>query len=110
MKVAESVYAAMAAGGVSVTRVAKDMNLTEQSFRRRLRKYAGLTPMTFFSAIQMKKAASLLTASTVLPIAKVAKACGFENSSSFDHKFKSFYGCAPSQFRDKANYGISKQK
>ena len=100
-KVIEVVNSGMQAGTFGVEQVADKMNLSVQTFRRRLQEAAGVAPKTFISAIQMENAAKLLKDSQELSIAEIAARCGFSETSSFGHTFKRVYGMSPSQFREK---------
>ena len=85
----------------SVEVVASKLNMSVQTFRRRLMSAAGESPKAFISAIQMEKAGKLLTENPDMPIVDVAFKCGFDEASSFTHTFKRIYGITPSQYREK---------
>ena len=85
----------------SVEVVASKMNMSVQTFRRRLMAASGESPKAFISAIQMEKAGKLLKDHPDMPIVDVAFKCGFDEASSFTHTFKRIYGITPSQYRDK---------
>ena len=85
----------------SVEVVASKLNMSVQTFRRRLMSAAGESPKAFISAIQMEKAGNLLTEQPDMPIVDVAFKCGFDEASSFTHTFKRIYGVTPSQYREK---------
>ena len=53
------------------------------------------------AASQMEMAARLLASDTTVPVAEVARACGFDDASAFSHAFKKAYSCSPTQFRQK---------
>ena len=75
--------------------------MSVQTFRRRLQDAAGESPKAYIQAIQMEKAAHLLSNRLDMPVSKVANLCGFDETSSFGHTFKRIYGCSPSQYRDR---------
>ena len=85
----------------SVEVIASKLNMSVQTFRRRLMSAAGESPKAFISAIQMEKAGKLLTEHPDMPIVDVAFKCGFDEASSFTHTFKRIYGITPSQYREK---------
>ena len=85
----------------SVEVIASKLNMSVQTFRRRLMATAGESPKAFISAIQMEKAGKLLTEHPDMPIVDVAFKCGFDEASSFTHTFKRIYGITPSQYREK---------
>ena len=100
MRVVEVVNDRMPSGQISVEQIASDLNMSAQTFRRRLQSAAGETPKAFVSAIQMEKAGKLLKENPDLPILQVASLCGFEESSSFAHTFKRVFGMSPKQYRE----------
>lgn len=100
MRVVEVVNEGMAAGQISVENIASGLNMSTQTFRRRLQMTAGETPKAFISAIQMEKAGKLLKENPDLSILDIAMHCGFEEASSFAHTFKRVYGVSPSQYRN----------
>ena len=100
MQVIETVNAGFADKQWSVEVIAQKMNMSVQTFRRRLMSSAGESPKAFISAIQMEKAGKLLTEHPEMPIVDVAFRCGFDEASSFTHTFKRIYGLTPSQYRE----------
>lgn len=86
---------------ISVSAIASRLNLGEQTFRRRFVAETGKQPKTFVTAIQMEMAARLLASDTTVPVAEVARACGFDDASAFSHAFNKAYSCSPTQFRQK---------
>jgi AraC-like DNA-binding protein len=100
MRVVEVVNEGMAVGKTNVEYIASELNMSTQTFRRRLQTAAGETPKAFVSAIQMEKAGKLLKNNSELTILDIAMQCGFEEASSFTHTFKRVYGISPSQFRN----------
>lgn len=100
MHVIETVNAAMPDGCVGVEQIASDMNMSVQTFRRRLQVAAGETPKAYILAIQMERAVRLLTDRLDMLLSTIAEQCGFEDTSSFGHAFKRIYGCSPSQYRE----------
>ena len=100
MHVIEAVNEGFATRQWSVETIASKMNMSVQTFRRRLMSAAGESPKAFISAIQMEKAGKLLTEQPDMPITDVAFKCGFDEASSFAHTFKRIYGKTPSQYRE----------
>ena len=101
MRVIEVVNEGFADKQLGVDVIASKLNMSQQTFRRRLMSAAGETPKAFISAIQMEKAGKLLTEHADMPVVDVAFKCGFDDASSFTHTFKRIYGITPSQYRDK---------
>ncbi|MBO4820924.1 MAG: tetratricopeptide repeat protein [Prevotella sp.] len=100
MRVIETVNMAMPSGNFGVETIASELNMSVQTFRRRLMAAAGESPKSYISAIQMERAATLLVGNPDMPVSKVANLCGFEETSSFGHSFKRIYGCSPSSYRE----------
>lgn len=98
-RVVEAVEQGLANGQADVAHIAAALNLSEQTFRRRLRDTTGQQPKMFISAIQMERAADVLMLDTNRPISEVALLCGFDDASAFSHAFKRVYGVSPSQYR-----------
>ena len=101
MRVIEAVNEAMPQGNFGVEQIASELNMSVQTFRRKLQNAAGESPKAFIQAIQMERAIALLKNKPDIPVAQVANLCGFDETSSFGHTFKRIYGCSPSEFRDK---------
>ncbi len=101
MHVIEVVNTVMPSGNLSVEQIASELNMSVQTFRRRLQEAAGETPKAYIQAIQMERAAQLLTNRSDMLVSQVANLCGFEETSSFSHTFKRIYGCSPTQYRDR---------
>jgi len=100
MRIIETANNVMPTGNLSVEQIASELNMSVQTFRRRLQEAAGETPKAYIQAIQMERAIQLLTNQRDLPISRVANLCGFDETSSFSHSFRRIYGCSPSQYRE----------
>lgn len=101
MRVVEVVNEGLPKGEYSVDAIASKMNMSVQTFRRRLMAASGETPKSYISAIQMERATQLLTQHKEMPVSQVAMLCGFEDISSFGHSFRRVYGCSPKQYRER---------
>ena len=102
MRVIEVVNEGFSTHELGVEVIASKLNMSVQTFRRRLMSATGETPKAFISAIQMEKAGKLLAEHPEMPIVDVAFKCGFDEASSFTHTFKRIYGITPTQYREKA--------
>lgn len=100
MRVVEVVNEGLPKGEYSVDAIASKMNMSVQTFRRRLMAASGETPKAYISAIQMERATQLLIQHSEMPVNQVAMLCGFEDISSFGHSFRRVYGCSPKQYRE----------
>ncbi|MDD6777802.1 MAG: helix-turn-helix transcriptional regulator, partial [Bacteroidales bacterium] len=89
----------LATGQYGVAQIAQRLNMSEQTFRRRLTEATGKSPKLFISAMQMERAAHLLTTNRQLHISEVAAQCGFGDAETFSRAFKRVYGCAPTHYR-----------
>ena len=101
MRVIEAVNEAMPQGNFGVEQIASGLNMSVQTFRRRLQSAAGESPKSYIQAIQMERAVTLLTDNPEMPVSQVANLCGFDEASTFTHTFKRIYDCSPSEYRDK---------
>lgn len=84
----------------SVAFIAKQLSISEQTFRRRVREATGQSPKTFISAIVMERAARMLSDTPEIPVADIAARFGFDDASGFTHAFKRVFGCTPTQYRN----------
>ncbi|MGM9803179.1 MAG: helix-turn-helix domain-containing protein [Muribaculaceae bacterium] len=97
--VVEAVNEGLAKGEYSVSHIAAKLNMGEQTFRRRFVEATGKQPKAFISAIQMERAATLLSSGKDITIAEIASECGFDEPSAFSHAFRKAFGCTPTVFR-----------
>ena len=91
----------LSCGEYGVAQIAAKMNISEQTFRRRVSESTGKSPKIFISAIQMSRAAKLLTDNRRMSVGDVASACGFGDAETFSRAFKRTYGCSPSRYCEK---------
>lgn len=99
MRVVKAVNDGLPTGRYGVDDIASALNMGTQTFRRRLMKVTGDSPKAFISAIQMERAAKLLTMSPDMPVSQVAMRCGYEETTSFTRAFRKAYGVPPSQYK-----------
>lgn len=66
--------------------------------RKLFKKETGLSPLDYLTALRMEHAQRLLSTNRSLPVAEIARMCGYENALYFSRVFKKHCGCAPSQF------------
>lgn len=100
MKLVEVVNAGLPTGQYGVEQIASEMNMSVQTFRRRLMSVTGESPKAFISAIQMERAAKLLKDDKDMPVSRIATLCGYDEANSFGRSFKRFYNVTPSQYRE----------
>ena len=97
--VIEEVECGLATGEYGVAQIAQRLNMSEQTFRRRVTEATGKSPKLFISALQMERAAHLLTTNRQMHISEVAAQCAFGDAETFSRAFKRVYGCAPTHYR-----------
>lgn len=100
MRVIEVVNDALPRCAYGVEDIASTLNMSAATFRRRLQAAAGQSPKAYISAIQMNRAASLLTASPDMTIQQVAAECGFDEPANFSRAFKRTFDCSPTEYRE----------
>ncbi len=88
-------------GQYGVENLALTLNMSVQTFRRRIRSVTGLSPLAYLTSRRMEKAVALLTDARQIPVSVIAAHCGFSECSSFTHAFRRFYGISPAQYREK---------
>ena len=96
--VIEEVERGLSLGEIGVAQIAQRLNMSEQTFRRRMTEVTGKSPKVFISAIQMERAAHLLTTNSQMPMSEIATQCGFSDAETFSRAFKRVYGCAPTHY------------
>lgn len=101
LRVIEAVGEAMPKGNFGVEQIAAELNMSVQTFRRRVQDAAGESPKAFIQAIQMERAVALLTSNPEMTVTEIANLCGYDEPSTFSHTFRRIYGCSPSQYREK---------
>ena len=78
--------------------IAQVLALSRAQLDRRIKRLTGKTPSAYLLDRRMTYARELLL-TTKMPIAEVAVACGFEDTSYFTRVFKQHYGTTPSGMR-----------
>lgn len=78
--------------------IAQVLALSRAQLDRRIKRLTGKTPSAYLLDRRMIYARELLL-TTEIPIADVAMACGFEDTSYFTRVFKQHYGTTPSGMR-----------
>ena len=78
--------------------IAEVLALSRAQLDRRIKRLTGKTPSAYLLDRRMTYARELLL-TTKMPIAEIAVACGFEDTSYFTRVFKQHYGTTPSGMR-----------
>ncbi len=89
---------------VTLSEVAKLVNMTEVSFSRFIKKRTGNTFIDSLNEIRLGHASKKLI-DTTHSIAEISYNCGFNNISNFNRIFKKKKGCTPKEFRESFTTG-----
>jgi AraC-like DNA-binding protein len=85
-------------GALSLTQVAKSVNISANYLSERFKEVTGVNFVTYVARKRYEKARSLLT-DLNLRVSEVAFAAGFQSLSQFNRVFKKFSGRSPSEYR-----------
>ena len=83
-----------------VTDMAEACFMSTSHFRRLFTERMKESPVEYLLRRKMEKAAELLCESD-LPVLEISWFCGCRNHSTFFREFVSFYGCNPTEYREK---------
>jgi len=90
---------------LSVAELAQGLHMSPRTLQRGLKRALGCTPRELLLSIRMREAKRLLKTG-LHRVSDVAYQVGFEDPAHFSRRFKSYYGCSPSelvrQYRDAA--------
>lgn len=92
-------------GIISVDHVAAAVGLSRRQLERLFRAELRVSPSRYHLLFRLEEAHLLLTTSN-LSIVEVGQACGFVSSPHFTKTYKSVYGAAPQQTRQRAREGV----
>lgn len=82
----------------NVEQLARDLFIDPSNLYRKLTALTGISPSEYIRSFRIAKARQLLV-STEMPIAAIARECGFGNNTYFSRLFKRETGLSPSQYR-----------
>lgn len=86
------------AGALDTTSLARRFGVSERQLHRLFVEHIGLSPGRFVRRIRVETAARLLD-STALPVAAVARQCGFGTAEALRQAFVDRFGVSPSRYR-----------
>ncbi len=86
---------------VSVRQLAERCHVSRSYLHRVFQRQMGMTPVQYINSLRILEAKYLLESSP-LPIAQIAKHCGFEEARYFCRVFRKQVGYTPSQYREKS--------
>jgi len=85
---------------LSITQVAKQLNMSRSQCTKLFIKVYGLSPRQYVSRRKLMLAKELLVTSG-LPISEIAEQLGFQSASHFSRQFRRWTGYSPSAFKPK---------
>lgn len=85
----------------SITKLAKDVCMSESNFFRKFKQTLGITPSDYINAKRVEFAKDLIKAKAHLSISEVAHLSGYNNVSYFVRKFKGYVQCSPNAYKKK---------
>lgn len=83
---------------LSLSDVARELNITEEHFCRTFKAYTGLRPLEYLNYLKIQRAKELLK-STNKDISEIAKMAGYLSPSYFTMLFKRYTGTTPKKYR-----------
>ena len=86
----------------SVEDLAKELGTSKSTLIRRLKPLTDLTPVELISVYRLKKADEMLRTQNV-SVKEVSFLTGFSNPYYFSRKYKEYFGCPPSQQKERSN-------
>ena len=95
------------ASPLSVERLAEIAGMSRSAFAAHFMKAFGQPPMAMLKVVRLRKAAELLTM-TSLSVAEVARMVGFSSRSNFSQAFHAIHGMDPTAFRRRSGTANSR--
>lgn len=84
---------------LSVISLSQELNLSETYICHLFKDITGNTLKNYITEFRMKKAAELLEKSSI-QVSDIAVKVGYRNGNYFSYRFKFYYGCTPSKYKD----------
>lgn len=81
-----------------VEALASAMQVSERTFRSKLKLYTGLTPQQYIVTARLHQAQRLMEQMAYPSVAEIAYACGFSSPAYFTSQFKKQFGKVPSAY------------
>ncbi|RWI89997.1 MAG: helix-turn-helix domain-containing protein [Mesorhizobium sp.] len=94
---------------LALEEVAARCNMSPRQMQRRFVAEFGVPPSSFYTALRLQKAQSLLVG-THSPIATIAFGCGYASPSHFTHAYRSFFGISPQEERARIAAGKARSQ
>jgi transcriptional regulator GlxA family with amidase domain len=86
------------ANPLTLSQIASNTGVSERQLNRLFSDKLGQSTMGYYRVMRLKKAKNLLRSSS-MPVAEIALATGFDNSSHFSTTYRNHFGEAPSKSR-----------
>lgn len=83
---------------INIDRLGERFGMTSRTFKRRFKQATGDTPLAYLQSLRIECAKKILESSR-MPIERVTRHVGYEDSSSFMKLFKRMTGMSPQQYR-----------
>jgi AraC family transcriptional regulator len=87
---------------IALAELARETAMSPFHFLRTFRQVVGVTPHQFVLRTRLHRAAVRLRRTTE-PVATIAFECGFNDLSTFNHRFRNVMGVSPRAYRARAN-------
>ncbi|AIQ39556.1 AraC family transcriptional regulator [Paenibacillus sp. FSL R5-0912] len=84
---------------ITLTEMARQVNMSPSYFCRFMKKQFDLTPLEFLNEYRISEAVGLME-TTDKKIMEIAEMTGFSNVNRFTETFKKMYGCRPMDYRN----------
>jgi AraC-like DNA-binding protein len=84
---------------ISLETISQEAAMTKNAFCKYFKKRTNKTYITFLNELRIEEASKLLQVEKDLSISEIAEACGFQNISNFNRKFRQIKGKTPRDFR-----------
>lgn len=84
---------------ITLEDVAEKANMSKNAFCRYFKKHTNKTFFQFLTEIRIENACKLIFKEPNWSISQIASLCGFQNTGSFNRKFKEIKGVIPSYYR-----------
>ncbi len=83
---------------LSLSEIAKSVNMNSSYFSRYFKKHTGLNLMDYINLIRIKNATSLIK-NTNMTLTEIAHVCGYNEQAYFCKQFKRINGCTATEFK-----------
>jgi AraC-like DNA-binding protein len=92
---------------ITIAELTRETSLSGTPFFRLFKSYLNQSPLAYFNAMKMRRAAELLK-HTILPIKEIAFSLGYDEAAYFTNHFRSLLGVSPREFRKRMETGPEK--